>query len=652
MEAFSVAVRVSLINGAASGLMALARQFKTTHVSAMALKKELRSIELLMLGGGLMAATGMFGLHIIGKTLPYAKEYANQLSLMNTLGMKQADIAKVVGQAWKTSFTVPTTTAAENLKSFRELRSVFGVGHEGEASMMLPVVGKIQGILTALTGHEQEKVGFDLVKAIELRTGVMTPKALQSNAELMTRTLLGMGGTLNVGDFHGALKQGRMATNKWSDDFTYNYLPTLMQEVKTGNGGAQSAGTILQSLYQQAHGRMTKAAMPLWVQSGLIHANDVVKNGTGSYQVKPGAVAGIGIEESNPYQWVQQYLRPAVDRLAAAKHLTPETVINSMFSNRMAAFGAYNMYTKAQQYDRDKKNINQADSLDAYNKLLKTNPELAQLALQKQWQNLLAQLGFTIMPTLIKGMTTLMSVLQGITKLSRAHPTVTKFGMESFAGFSAFLAVGGLITMTAGAFKAFALAFKVLGSAATYTRAFSAALSILATGLEVGAAVIASPITWIVAAVASVGVAVYEIWKHWDSSKSIFQNIKSELGMFWSFLTGLPGQLWNALPAWARGALGAAGKAIMGDPKKQAAAAANASAALQSNVGNIAQGFRTGASISVHNHNTFKVDGKTLAQATTTHLIHTLGGQNTGARNSDPKATPAVAGAAMMGGHG
>jgi hypothetical protein len=181
---------------------------------------------------------------MIAKTIPAAKEYSRQLALMNTLGMKHAEIAKVIKAAWSSTAAVPTMTAAQNLESFRELRSAFGSDTEaqGHAAMMLPVVARLAGVMQSLTGKEQKGVGFDMVKAIELRTGVMTTEALTRNSEMMSKAIIGMGGTISAHDFHGTLKMGKMATNKWSDDFVYSYLPTLMQELKTGTGSGGAGG--------------------------------------------------------------------------------------------------------------------------------------------------------------------------------------------------------------------------------------------------------------------------------------------------------------------------------------------------------------------------------------------------------------------------
>jgi len=515
-----------------------------------------------MAGGALMGGAGALGLGLIAKTLPAAKEYANQLSLMDTLGMKQADIAKVVGQAWKTSFDVPTSTVAENLKSFREVRSAFGSTSalQGEAAAMVPLVARMQGILTALTGKAQDRVGFDMVKAIELRTGVMTPGAMASNAQLMSQALIGMGGTLTVSDFHQALKQGRMATAKWDNAFTYRYLPTLMQELKTGGGGGGQAGTALMSFYQQAHGRMQKSALPLWLAAGLIRPDDVVRNATGSYQVKPGAVAGTALMETNPYLRTQRYLRPAVDKLAAEKRITPESVINSMFSNRLSGFAAYTFYQKSAQFDRDKLTISKADGSQAYEKLLATNPAIAQLRLQAQLVDAETSLAKSSMPLMIKSMKGLSGALATITKVLNRHPRQAEAAMVGTAGLSGLLIAGAAASAIAALVKSAGVLLKVFSAVG----AIGPALEGAAGGFTVlGAAIagISAPV-WgtaaaIAAGVAGVGVAIYQMWKHWDKAKSVLANIRSELGMFWTWLLSLPAKLWAAIPQPMKNLLGA-----------------------------------------------------------------------------------------------
>lgn len=469
-ENYKVAVKLSLISDVATGLLAISQHFKHVSNDVSNFQKQLDRLKLTMVGGGIAFGTGMFGLGLIEKTLAPAREYANQLSLMNTLGLKQVDIAQAVGGAWKVSRDVITTSASENLAAYRELRSAFGAGHENSALASLPVVQRVKSVLTALTGQEQGNVGFDMVKAIELRqAGGMTEASIAKNSEMMGRTLLAMGGTLNVNDFHQALKYGKMATMKWSDDFTYKLLPTLMQEMKSGHGGASTAGTSMYSLYQQVHGTMKKSAYESWITGGLIDPENVVKNATGTWQMKTGAVKDLALFESNPYEWVQRDLAPAISRIVDKLHVTEETAINSLFSNRNASFAAYTMYKKAKQFERDKAMIEQASgSKEAYDKLIKENPLLAQIALQKKWNELLGIIGFQIMPNLIKGTMWLSNNLRDMSGWVSANHGLVKKMTLGFVGLSAALAFGGTVTLLSGAFKALglALSFGGIGGAA------------------------------------------------------------------------------------------------------------------------------------------------------------------------------------------
>lgn len=551
-EAYSVAIRVGLINGVASGLTSMVRQFKTADMAAIGLQKRLKEIKGLMLVGGVTAGAGLAIAAALEKTVKPASEITRQMSLLNTLGMKQKDVAAAVAAAWKTSFEVPTTTVAKNLEAFRELRSAFGMGHEREAAAVLPTVGRMDAIQYALTGKHQDRVGFDMVKAIELRTGVMTQEALQRNADRMGQAILGMSGTISVSDFHGALKMGKMATQKWTDDFVYGYLPTLMQEMKVGHGGAQTAGTALMSFYQQAHGRMTKAAMPFWVASGLISPHDIVRTAGGQWQMKPGAVKGTSTLEANPFQWVQQYLAPGVARIMANKHVSAETAVNAMFSNRNAAFAAYNMLQKAQQYERDKRTIDAAnDPLKAYNKLKASNPQIAAMALQARWNDIMAQLGLVIMPQLLKAAELLLPPLIRLGEWMRDNPKAVSaltIGLEALSGA---LIAGGTVSMIGALAKGFGLLMKIFPVLAIAGEAVGGAVTLIAAAL--GAPV------WLVGAAIAAGIAAIAgaLWAftHWDQVKEAisdaFNFIVSAAKDLWAQLTGQqkpkPGQGYQGL---------------------------------------------------------------------------------------------------------
>lgn len=558
-EAYSVAVRVSLINNVTSGLIALSRQFRGADKDAKNLQHSLDRIAKQAAIGTALAATGGAGLGLIGKAINASKDYASQLSILNQLGMRQSDIAAGVKAAWQTAYDVPTTRVGENLKTLRELRSVFGSdpAQEAEARQMLPYVQRVSGVLTALTGRPQEHVGFDLIKAAELRTtGLMTPEKLQRNVDMMSRALIAMGGTINASDLHMAMKMTKSSGSGWSDTFAFTLFPTLLQELKTKNGGGGSAGTYMATFDQAINGRIKKAAMPLWVEGGLVAKRDIVKNAGGQWQLRPGSVVGMPLYEQNPFEWAQKFLGPAVRRVMDAQHITFDAAIKGMFQDRNAAFVAKTLLLKAPQFLRDQKLIMQAkNSEQAYQSLLKTNPLLAQQALEDQLHNQMVVIGYTILPDLLKVMGSILPYLKNFTVYLRENEKAVGIAVKAFGALSFVLtAAGGTMMLGAGfsALKTFFGVFSLSGPIAT------AIPKLISFGADAGGAVAALGTTlgwWtapIVAALAAIGGGVYFVGKGWESKKSAWQNVKDGLGDYWKWIVDTGKKALDQIRKWEK----------------------------------------------------------------------------------------------------
>jgi len=495
-EAYRVAVRISLIDGVSTGLASLSGKFAKAQIAGASFNKQLDRINGALLKSGTVAVAGFAGLGLLKHALKPATEYANQLSLINQLGLTQVQTANLVSAAWKTSHDVMTSSAAGNLKTLRELRSAFGAGHDSYAIASLAPTQMMSGMLAALTGREQERVGFDVVKAIELRTPLMTSAAVNSNLAQMSQTVMGMGGTITPHDYHLALKGAKSAALGWSDEFVYKYLPTIMQSTKAGQGGAGTSGVALMSLAQTIHGMVQKAAIPYMEEGGLLNKKDVVRNATGQWQLKAGAMAGTAVFDNNPYQWGVQYLTPAVNKIMAKDNISAVTAINQLFRNRNAAFVALTLYSKQQQFERDAQLIGQANGIIGYNALLKTNPQLASMALSKQWSNLLAIIGFQVMPKLIEGALWLIPKIQSLTDYFKKNAGMAQGLVYLLGGLATAMAIGGTISAVAWAFKGLglALAFGSIGGVSGIV-GLGAALGPIAIGLAAIAAAAASSST-------------------------------------------------------------------------------------------------------------------------------------------------------------
>jgi len=453
--AYSVAIKLSVANLATQGLRLLAGDLLAAHGAAGKLEGKLKALKLVGIGYGLQRI-GSSTIGFIEKAVDASKEYTRQLSLMNAAGMSQQEIALSTAAAWKTSRDVLTTTAADNLKAIRELRSVFGLKRMDEAYAILPTVQRTRGVMEALTGKPQENVAFDMVKAIELRTpGVMSKEVMQKNADLMARSLMAFGGTINVNDFHKTLKQTKQAGFGLNDDFVYNYLPTLMQEVKAGpTGGAQSAGTAIATLYRAiVQGVIKKSSIPIWEEMGLIKPSDVVRNATGQMQVKPGGVGYAQLYQENPYAFAQKYA-PIIAAYGAKYHLNREQVISGMLGDRNAQWLLNTLIAKVQQFERDKVLIKSGGtSIETYQKLMKTNPQLAEQALHAQWQNILSILGFQVLPKLIPLMVKFANSLDHVAQWIAKHPNLTQGLVIGFGALAVSMSVIGKVMMTAAFIK-------------------------------------------------------------------------------------------------------------------------------------------------------------------------------------------------------
>jgi hypothetical protein len=483
---YSVAIKLSIANLASQGLKLFERDLLGANIAATKLQDKIKGLKLAAVGFGLeKVGSGIFG--FLEKSIDASKEYTRQLSLMNAAGMSQRDIALSTAAAWQTSRDVLTTTAADNLKAIRELRSVFGVARMDEAYAILPTVQRTKGILEALTGKQQENVAFDMVKAIELRTpGVISKEALQKNADLMSRSLMAFGGTLNVNDFHLAMKQLKNNAFGLSDEFVYDYLPTFIQEAKTKGGSGSSAATALRTMLNTmvAGVGITKASIPLWLESGLIKQSDVVKNATGQFQLKPGALHDSALLQSNPLSWAEKD-GGAIIALAAKHNWSVNETVDALVKNTNAQWALSTLLLKQPQFERDRKLVESGGtSIETYQKLLKTNPQLAQEALDAQWQNVLSILGFQILPRLIPYMVKFADALDGVSQWMAKNGQLTQTIAFGLAGMGIALSVIGKVMLTVGIIK-----FLGLGSsiASVAEAAGKLSLALGKTGL-VGAA--------------------------------------------------------------------------------------------------------------------------------------------------------------------
>lgn len=540
-EAYAVAVKVTLINGVTSGLMGISSAFAKAHGNATQLQAALDGIKLKLAAGAALTGAGLFGLTMLEKTVPAAREYAHQLQQMNVAGMKQVEIAKAIKAAWGSAAEVPTSSATDNLKAIRELRMVFGDTQHAIANVA--TVQKLQAILqNTSNGHGGNLAdqAYTVAKALEMRGATLTPGTFNLQSDLMTKAVIASGGKVTPQDFLSNITYGRRAAYGWDNTFTYSILPTLIQEMKGGgSGGGRGPGNALMSAYAAVvGGTIPQKSLKVWNSLGLIDKSKVEWTKAGEMKgVRPGGITGADLFQANPYAWAQQILTPAMQR---AGQTTPEAMrqtLQYLFPNRTASI-MDQMVMQPWKFQRDQKLIQGAQGLGAYDSLVKRDPFMAQMAMEAQWANVKTQLGLAVLPMLIQGTIKLTAGLRGLSDWMQAHPNLTKGLVIGFAALSAAMTFGGTVLLLSAAFGAIGLAMPVI----------VAGLGIL--GAAIGA--ISAPVLVVIGAAAVLGVALWNMAKHWDGAKGVLDNIKAEIGMFFGWISDKVKGLLSWLPVGMR----------------------------------------------------------------------------------------------------
>jgi hypothetical protein len=452
-EAYHVAVRLRLIDHVTHGLLGLSTGFARTQAQAAALQATISRIQMTAMAGFAVGASGIFGLMTLRGPYEQAKLLNNELTLMRTLGSSAAANWEALAAARQTALAVPTSTAAQNIRNYREMMPVFGVGNEHEARAMLPIVARVQGVLGAF-GASTEGSAYEMLRAIERRAvGAMTEPFMLQQAELMSRSLIMWQGRLDARGFHAALRQAGASSNRYSDEFVYEIMPTLMQMM-----GQERAGTQLGTFANAVSGRglITRANRQLWVELGEFRDSDFVSNATGSVQVRPGAGRHALLAQSNPFAYAQA-LAPGIRREAAERGITELQVVQSMFRNQNAQRMFWSFYSQGDFYRREQENFRRNSGLSNYNALLVSNPDMAELALANQWKSLLAEIGFTILPDLLAGMRGLRETFTAWTAWVQHSRGATRLLVQAFTALAASMAFGGIVLLLSAAFRGLAL---------------------------------------------------------------------------------------------------------------------------------------------------------------------------------------------------
>jgi hypothetical protein len=265
--------------------------------------------------------------------------------------------------------------------------------------------------------------------------------------------------------------------------------PTLIQEM-TGH----SAGRAISALSRQlVGGKMTNRAAEEWVKLGLVDRKKVIWTKSGHVMgVKPGGLADSALLQSDPYAWIQGYLKPALAKHGITDKAKVAEELAHLFSNQYATQLAQILLTQQQRIEKDWHLIAQAPSSDALEKLRAADPKAALTDLAAGINSLLASLGSPLAGAAVSIMNRMSDAARAVASsyagLEKTHPWLAGAASAAGAAGLGFVGLKG-IQSTFGLLTG-STALK--GSAAALTQS-AAALDAAAARIGVGGAAGAVP---------------------------------------------------------------------------------------------------------------------------------------------------------------
>lgn len=527
IEAYKVAVKVSLSENVTAGLLAISRKFGDTNKQAQIFQERMAQIGKMTLAGGALVGVGLMITKGLDATIKAANDLVKAQNDFKTLNLTVQENAQVNATAQNVSHQVLGTTIAGNIRLIQDLHTALGDLHH--SIELAPMFAKYESTIGMALG-ERAKDGMvnSAARALEHRGGAVVndPKEFQKELEWMSQVQLASKGRVSPKDFLAASQSGKMAYTMMSPEFLYGKFAGLMSM----NGGFQSGTAAMTYFSSIIGGHMDKKAKGFLADLGL-YQEGVSK---ARLVIMKNAMKGLSPEERKIYMQSlggesmlsgglkDQYTKMAVSHPDQFAQLIAEK-IRAKYGERMTIDEVLDI---AKNFNRNTGNyigqllLNGAklqkdeaifrhaqDFNQAYDTYL-NSPDGAGMALSSAWTNFKAVLGIQLIPILTSATMGLANFVDKLSKLAEDNPMLTKFAMYAAAAAAGMTIISGGIMLLGATIMAARLVGSI-GMLSSFT------------------ALLGGPLVW--ALVAAAG-ASYLVYKNWDKIKPEAKKMGSEFG--------------------------------------------------------------------------------------------------------------------------
>ena len=430
------------------------------------------------IGTTVTAAAAIKAENLASKGIRQGATLEHERVRMQASGMKPDDVARSEVEARKIAAETRLINVGEAMHMIRNIRSV--VGSVDEALHMAEPLARLRATVQAAHPDKNVAEDFDqLIKGLEIKGVTQDMGKFNEYIEGMAKALNVFGDTLKPHEYYQMFKYSRQAGARLSSDFMLSIAPTLAQEL-----GGSSAGTAFSGFNQAIiGGKIKDVAAAEFNRLGLLKPESVIKTKTGSVKgFKPGGMVGSDLAATDPYLYVQNVLKPALERKGLDTVEKQLDEVPRLFGNRVVAQFVGMMLTQADRIEKDRKLIKEAKGTEALPDFLKNDPLAGVKALSESTNTLLSTLTNPLMPAATAAMSGFSTALIDLTSVLAENKTAA-----------------GLVGVTAGV-GALALAAKSIvsvkdlvtgGGASVALNGSAASLTGAAAALELAAAKLA-----------------------------------------------------------------------------------------------------------------------------------------------------------------
>jgi len=542
-EAYSVAVKLSLINHVSAGMALISKGLSATGGDVDKLNAKLASIGkqgaigAAMFGGGLGLASMFKG--PLNEVIKYQKEMAK----LQQQGLGQFQIAEAM--KFSEANKIIGTSLMDRTKIFTDAQGAFresgksGVEALAAAKVISPVLAQYQVATGMLADGKQGMAHaqfMQMSKTMELMGGLNDANKATQIADGIFKTVQSSGKMVSERDLRLFMSHGGVAVAGLTQKTIFAGLEPIIGEL-----GGSTVATGLMTGYSRTHGMMALTPSIMANEAlrlGVWEKDKVTRTKGGGARFLHGSPMNAELahlQDTDTIKFAQ-----AMMGVYAKNHITS---LSDMGRENNILFGRTggSIYTRVMQQMPVL-----LHSLDAYDKAQgisqtieanKGSPMMKTLELSKAMDDLSLSIGQNVMPVFLPMLTKLTELSQ---ELGR-HPVLIKDFTYALMGLAAFLITGGLINMVIAAGRGFWLLAKALIFVGTgglapiipWIARMATYLVMGATGfarflLVAGRFLLLNPIGLVITAIAAVAFLLWNNWKEISGAlKLIWSDMKT-----------------------------------------------------------------------------------------------------------------------------